>query len=34
MIRTVKIKILEWAAVLAGMISVGILMQSCSSVLE
>ncbi|MDR1221800.1 MAG: hypothetical protein LBL07_02825 [Tannerella sp.] len=31
MIRTVKIKILEWATVLAGMISVGIFMQSCNS---
>jgi hypothetical protein len=31
MIRTVKIKILELATVLAGMISVGIFMQSCSS---
>ncbi|MDR1090596.1 MAG: hypothetical protein LBL79_05925 [Prevotella sp.] len=31
MIRTVKIKILAWATVLAGMISVGIFMQSCSN---
>jgi hypothetical protein len=34
MIRTVKIKILEWATALAGMISVGILMQSCSSEMD